>query len=293
MSITGSRESSGFIRGEEINQFSNAALGLTRGIMGVLNVTPDSFSDGGRYFDLDLAIEHGYQLVSQGADIVDVGGESSRPGAEPVPAPEELRRVIPVIKELSKVVRISIDTFKAEVASKAVEAGASLINDISSTLAPVAAKYGVGWVAMHMQGSPQTMQMHPYYSDVVEEVYKYLKEKVDWAHDLGIEEVWIDPGIGFGKMLDHNLAILKNLDRLSEIGVPLLVGTSRKAFLGRIARASLGVEVPPLERVDASMASCAWCFAYGAVMMRVHDVAETRELLTLLAWPKVQPVEVG
>lgn len=276
-----------------LTQFSNAALGLNRGIMGVLNVTPDSFSDGGKYFDLDLAIEHGFQLVSQGADIVDVGGESSRPGAEPVPAAEELRRVLPVIKELSKVARISIDTFKAEVASKAVEAGASLINDISSTLAPVAAESGAGWVAMHMQGSPQTMQMHPYYSDVVEEVYKYLKEKVDWAHELGIEEVWIDPGIGFGKTLDHNLAILKNLDRLSEIGVPLLVGTSRKAFLGRIAKASLGVEVPPLERVDASMASCAWCFAHGAVMMRVHDVAETRELLTLLDWPGQQHTEAN
>lgn len=274
-----------------LTEFSNPALGLTRGIMGVLNVTPDSFSDGGKYFDLDLAIEHGYQLVAQGSDIVDVGGESSRPGAEPVPAAEELRRVIPVIAELSKVVRISIDTFKADVAGKAVEAGASLINDISSSLAPVAAHYGVGWVAMHMQGSPQTMQRQPYYSDVVKEVYQYLKEKVDWANDLGIEEVWIDPGIGFGKTLDHNLAILKNLDSLTEIGVPLLVGTSRKAFLGRIAKASLGIEVPPPERIDVSMASCAWCFNYGAVMMRVHDVAETRELLTLLDWPRVQPVE--
>lgn len=264
--------------------FTGAALGREKGIMGVVNVTPDSFSDGGKYFNLDAAIEHGFELARQGADIIDVGGESSRPGAEPVSVEEELRRVIPVISELSREHRVSIDTFKPEVAAKSIEAGATLVNDISATLAPVAAEYQVGWVAMHMQGSPQTMQLSPQYANVVEEVYVYLENKVEWARGLGIPEVWIDPGIGFGKNLKHNLTILRNLGRLREIGVPLLVGTSRKAFLGKIAKRSLGVDVPPLQRTDASVASCAWCYMSGADMMRVHDVAETKELLTLLTW---------
>lgn len=262
--------------------FTDAASGKQKGIMGVVNVTPDSFSDGGKYFDLEAAIEHGFELARQGADIIDVGGESSRPGAEPVSVSEELRRVIPVIRELSREHRVSIDTFKSEVAAKAIEAGATLVNDISSTLAPIAAKYQVGWVAMHMQGGPQTMQLAPHYSNVVEEVYSYLESKVQWAIGLGISEVWIDPGIGFGKNLTHNLTILRNLNRLTDIGVPLLVGTSRKAFLGKIAKSSLGVDVPPLRRTDSSVASCAWCYIHGANMMRVHDVAETKELLTLL-----------
>lgn len=264
--------------------FTDAALGKQKGIMGVVNVTPDSFSDGGKYFDLDAAIEHGFELARQGADIIDVGGESSRPGAEPVSVAEELRRVIPVIAELSREHRVSIDTFKPEVAAKAIEAGATLVNDISATLAPVAAQYQVGWVAMHMQGSPQTMQHSPHYLNVVDEVCSYLENKVRWAGELGIPEVWIDPGIGFGKNLTHNLAILRNLSRLRDIGVPLLVGTSRKAFLGKIAKSSLGVDVHPLKRTDASVASCAWCYMHGADMMRVHDVAETKELLRLLTW---------
>lgn len=252
--------------------------------MGVLNVTPDSFSDGGRFFDIDSAINRGHELASLGADIIDVGGESSRPGAEAVSTSEELRRVIPVVSELSKNYRVSIDTFKPEVAAKAVEAGATLINDISAQLADVAASYGVGWVAMHMQGSPQTMQHNPYYDDVTSEVYEFLSQKVHWARDLGISEVWIDPGIGFGKNLSHNLALLRDLDHLTQIGVPILVGTSRKAFLGKLAKASIGVEVPPVARVEGSFSSCAWCYLHGAKMMRVHDVAETKELLTLLNW---------
>lgn len=265
--------------------FSDRANGFQRGIMGILNVTPDSFSDGGQFFDADIAIARGHDLAAQGADIIDVGGESSRPGAEPVPADEEMRRVIPVVSELSKSYRVSIDTFKPEVAAKAIEAGATMINDISANLAPVAAHYQVSWVAMHMQGSPQTMQKNPRYKDVVGDVYDYLVRKVEWARDLGIEDVWIDPGIGFGKNLDHNLILLKNLAKLTEIGVPLLVGTSRKAFLGRIAKASLGIDVQPSKRVAASVASCAWTFLHGATMMRVHDVKETRELLTLIDWP--------
>ncbi|MDA8081742.1 MAG: dihydropteroate synthase [Actinomycetota bacterium] len=264
--------------------FSDAAIGRRQGIMAILNVTPDSFSDGGRFFDVGSAIERGHQLAAMGADIIDVGGESSRPGAAPVPLKEELRRVIPVISELSKSYRVSVDTFKPEVASKAVEAGATLVNDISASLAAVAAEYNVGWVAMHMQGSPQTMQRNPHYEDVVGEVFDYLHRKVDWARDLGVKDLWADPGIGFGKNLTHNLALLAGLDQLSKLGVPILVGTSRKAFLGKIAQAATGRPVPPPERTEASVASCAWCFMHGATMMRVHDVAETRELLSLLSW---------
>ncbi len=264
--------------------FSDAAIGRKRGIMAILNVTPDSFSDGGRFFDVGAAIERGHQLAAMGADIIDVGGESSRPGAAPVPLEEELRRVIPVISELSRSYRVSVDTFKPEVAAKAVEAGATLVNDISASLAAVAAKYGVGWVAMHMQGSPQTMQRNPRYGDVVGEVFDYLNRKVDWARDLGVKDLWADPGIGFGKNLTHNLALLAGLDQLTKLGVPILVGTSRKAFLGKIAQAGTGRPVPPPERTEASVASCAWCFMHGATMMRVHDVVETRELLTLLSW---------
>ncbi|MCL4553334.1 MAG: dihydropteroate synthase [Candidatus Marsarchaeota archaeon] len=264
--------------------FSDAAIGRRQGIMAILNVTPDSFSDGGRFFDVGSAIERGHQLAAMGADIIDVGGESSRPGAAPVPLEEELRRVIPVISELSKSYRVSVDTFKPEVASRAVEAGATLVNDISASLAAVAAEYDVGWVAMHMQGSPQTMQRNPHYEDVVGEVFDYLQGKVDWARDLGVKDLWADPGIGFGKNLTHNLALLAGLDQLSKLGVPILVGTSRKAFLGKIAQAATGRPVPPPERTEASVASCAWCFMHGATMMRVHDVAETRELLSLLSW---------
>nr|MDA8080527.1 dihydropteroate synthase [Actinomycetota bacterium] len=213
--------------------FSDAAIGRRQGIMAILNVTPDSFSDGGRFFDVGSAIERGHQLAAMGADIIDVGGESSRPGAAPVPLEEELRRVIPVISELSKSYRVSVDTFKPEVASRAVEAGATLVNDISASLAAVAAEYDVGWVAMHMQGSPQTMQRNPHYEDVVGEVFDYLQGKVDWARDLGVKDLWADPGIGFGKNLTHNLALLAGLDQLSKLGVPILVGTSRKAFLGK------------------------------------------------------------
>lgn len=264
--------------------FSDAALGRAPGIMGVVNVTPDSFSDGGRYFDASAAIERGHALAAMGADIIDVGGESSRPGAKAVSAEEELRRVIPVVSELSKSYRVSVDTFKPEVAARAVEAGATLVNDISATLAGVAAEYRVGWVAMHMQGSPQTMQRRPHYHDVVAEVFTYLEEKIDWARQLGVRDIWIDPGIGFGKSFSHNLQLLAGFDKLTQLGVPVLVGTSRKAFLGRIAKASTGLDVPPSGRTVASVASCAWCYTHGATMMRVHDVAETKELLTLLTW---------
>ncbi|MGH9300959.1 MAG: dihydropteroate synthase, partial [Acidimicrobiales bacterium] len=195
-------------------------------VMGVLNVTPDSFSDGGRYFDHDSAVARGLAMVTEGADIIDVGGESSRPGADPVTEEEEKRRVLPVVAALAPHVRVSIDTVKDGVAEAAVEAGATLINDIGARLAPVAAACGVGWVAMHMQGKPSDMQVHPHYEDVVGEVVQFLSDRAVEAGVAGVDEVWLDPGIGFGKSLSHNLALLAELDRVVALGYPVLVGTS-------------------------------------------------------------------
>ncbi len=243
--------------------------------MGVLNVTPDSFSDGGRWLDPDAAVAHGLRMVAEGADVVDVGGESTRPGAEPVPADEELRRVLPVVEALAPRVRVSIDTRKPEVAEAAIEAGATLVNDVSASLAPVAAAAGVGWVAMHMQGDPRTMQQGPAYDDVVAEVRAFLVER---ASSSGVDEVWIDPGIGFGKTLEHNLTLLRHLGELVATGYPVVVGTSRKAFLGRLTG---GAEVD--DRVEASVATAAWSLSLGAAMVRVHDVAPTVTAARLLA----------
>jgi dihydropteroate synthase len=235
--------------------------------MGVLNVTPDSFSDGGRWLDPGAAVAHGLRMVSEGADVVDVGGESTRPGAEPVPADEELRRVLPVVEALAPHVRVSIDTRKPEVAEAAIAAGATLVNDVSASLAPVAAAGGAGWVAMHMQGDPRTMQVAPAYDDVVAEVRHFLVARAEAA---GVEEVWIDPGIGFGKTLEHNLALLRHLDELVATGWPVVVGTSRKGFLGRLTGGA-----PADDRVEAWVATAAWSMARGAAMVRVHDVAPT------------------
>jgi dihydropteroate synthase len=242
--------------------------------MGVLNVTPDSFSDGGRWLDPDAAVAHGLQMVAEGADVVDVGGESTRPGADPVTVDEELRRVLPVIGALAPHVRVSIDTRKAEVAESALEAGATLLNDVSASLAPVAAAAGAGWVAMHMQGDPRTMQDAPAYDDVVAEVTAFL---VGRAAAAGLDEVWIDPGIGFGKTLQHNLALLAHLGELVATGYPVVVGTSRKGFLG-----ALTAGAPSDDRVEASVATAAWALSQGAQMVRVHDVAPTVEAARLL-----------
>ncbi len=243
--------------------------------MGVLNVTPDSFSDGGRWLDPDAAVAQGLRMVADGADVIDVGGESTRPGAEPVPADEELRRVLPVVEVLASHARVSIDTRKPEVAEAAIEAGATLVNDVSASLAPVAAAAGVGWVAMHMQGDPRTMQQAPAYDDVVAEVRAFLVER---ASSSGVDEVWIDPGIGFGKTLEHNLTLLRHLGELVATGYPVVVGTSRKAFLGRLTG---GAEVH--DRVEASVATAAWSLSQGAAMVRVHDVAPTVTAARLLA----------
>ena len=204
-------------------------------MMGILNVTPDSFSDGGLWLDRDRAVARAQVMIEEGADVVDVGGESTRPGADPVTVDEELRRVVPVIEALAGQIRLSVDTTKPEVAEAAVEAGASLINDVSASLWPVAARTGAGWVAMHRQGSPTTMQSDPHYDDVVAEVTGLLVDRAREARAAGVDEVWIDPGIGFGKTVDHNVRLLASLEDLVDTGYPVVVGTSRKTFLGHLA----------------------------------------------------------
>lgn len=256
-----------------------SALGR-RLVMGVVNVTPDSFSDGGRWFEPDAAIAHGHVLFDEGADIVDVGGESTRPGADEVPEDEELRRVVPVVEALTDRGRVSIDTRKEVVARAAIAAGATLLNDISASLWPVAAELGVGWVAMHMQGTPQTMQQRPHYDDVVAEVSAFLEAKAREAVAAGIDEVWLDPGFGFGKTMAHNLTLLRHLDRIVDLGFPVVVGLSRKATLGWLLAASdarvLGGEatepVPADDRLEGSIATQVWALQAGARMIRAHDV---------------------
>jgi dihydropteroate synthase len=249
-------------------------------VMGVVNVTPDSFSDGGLYLDHEAAVAHGLALVAEGADVVDVGGESTRPGADPVPDAEEVRRVVPVVEALSAHVRVSIDTRKASVAEAAVAAGATLVNDVSASLHEVAAAGGVGWVAMHMQGDPRTMQRDPRYDDVVDDVGTFLQGRAEAAVAAGVEEVWLDPGIGFGKTVTHNLALLARLDELVARGYPVLVGTSRKRFLGELLARADGLDggagsVPPEDRIEGSVATAVWSWTAGARMVRAHDVAAT------------------
>jgi dihydropteroate synthase len=236
--------------------------------MGILNVTPDSFSDGGRYLDPDAAIAHGLAMVADGAAVIDVGGESTRPGATPVHEAEERRRVLPVIEALAPHVRVSIDTRHASVAEAAIAAGATLVNDVSATLHRVAAAHGVGWIAMHMRGEPSTMQDDPRYGDVVGEVRDYLVARAEEARAAGVDEIWVDPGIGFGKTVEHNLALLHRLDELAGAGFPVVVGTSRKGFLGVLTDGA-----PVDDRLEASLATAVVAAARGASMVRVHDVA--------------------
>jgi len=249
-------------------------------VMGVLNVTPDSFSDGGRWFDPDAAVGHGLGLVAEGADIVDVGGESTRPGAAPVSEAEERRRVVDVVAALAPHVRVSIDTRKRGVAEAAVAAGATLVNDVSASLWAVAAAAGpgIGWMAMHMQGEPATMQAAPSYADVVHDVRSFLVARASAARDGGVEEVWIDPGIGFGKTFEHNLVLLRRLGTLVDTGFPVAVGTSRKSFLGRLLGGA-----PVDDRLEGSVATAVWAVAQGAGMVRVHDVEATVRAIGLVA----------
>lgn len=257
--------------------------------MGVLNVTPDSFSDGGAWLDLDAAVAHGLALVARGAAIVDVGGESTRPGARPVSIDEELRRVVPVVEALASPVaaagaRISVDTRHAEVAEAAAGAGARIINDVSASLHDVAARTGTVWIAMHMQGEPGTMQDDPVYDDVVEDVLAALLDAADRGRAAGVEEVWVDPGIGFGKTFAHNWTLLAHLDRFVASGLPVVVGASRKGFLGEaLADADgAGQPVPPLDRIEGSVTTAMWAAALGVHAVRVHDVAETARALAHL-----------
>jgi dihydropteroate synthase len=248
-------------------------------VMGVINVTPDSFYDGGKRFDSARAVADGFEMIDSGAEILDIGGESTRPGAQPVSLDEELRRVLPVIRELRKEsdVPISIDTYKEAVARAALDAGADIVNDISAlrfdpAMAALVAREGVPLILMHMQGVPRTMQREPHYRDVVGEVRDFLAERVRSANQAGIaqEQIIIDPGIGFGKTLTHNLALLKNLQSLKSLGQPLLIGVSRKAFIGKILNAAA-----PEERLEGSLAAAVASALTGANILRVHDVSET------------------
>ncbi|NQU11520.1 dihydropteroate synthase [bacterium] len=260
--------------------------------MGVLNVTPDSFSDGGRFVDLDRAVAHGQEMIAAGADIIDVGGESSRPGAEPVIAEEELRRVLPVIEQLAAAWReprpsggtISIDTTKAVVAEACLAAGARIVNDISAlrfdpAMADVVQGAGAGVVLMHMQGTPGTMQQQPRYADVVREVREFLAERLAWAEAREIDrrQIAVDPGLGFGKTVDHNLALLARLEGLQELGCALVVGSSRKSFIGRVLDRDVD------QRLWGSAATVAWAAAHGARVVRVHDVAAMADVVRMIA----------
>jgi len=260
-------------------------LSLTRPlIMGIVNITPDSFSDGGKYYDPFRAIEHGRQLIADGADILDIGGESSRPGAEPVTEEMELRRVLPVIEALSTTgIPLSVDTVKPEVMRRAVVAGAAIINDIAALQAPgaldAAAAGNAAVVLMHMQGTPASMQQAPHYSDVVGEVKSFLAARIAAAVAAGIDRnrIAIDPGFGFGKLLEHNLALLRHLGAFAELDCPLLVGLSRKSmFKGFSTR---GMD----QRTPASVAGALLAAQRGAHILRVHDVAATRDALAVLA----------
>lgn len=254
-------------------------------LMGIVNVTPDSFSDGGSWLDPDDAVAHGRRLRAEGADVVDVGGESTRPGAEAVGEAVERERVVPVIAALSREGAVSIDTMKASVAEAALDAGAAYVNDVTALrydgdLAALVAERGVRCCLMHMQGDPRSMQTDPRYGDVVEDVKAFLSERVEAALAAGIaqDRIDLDPGIGFGKELHHNLLLLKRLDELVALGLPVLVGTSRKSFLGRLTGRS-----QPHERVVASTATSVMALERGAVAFRVHDVAAHADALAVAA----------
>jgi dihydropteroate synthase len=247
-------------------------------VMGVLNVTPDSFSDGGRWSDPGAAVERGLEMAAQGADIVDVGGESTRPGAEPVSEQVERARVVGVVRSLAPHVRVSVDTRRRLGHRAAVEAGATMVNDVSATLWPVAAEAGVAWVAMHMKGEPRTMQESPVYGDVAREVRLFLVERAAAAQAGGVKEVWVDPGIGFGKTLAHNLEVLGRLGELVAEGFPVVVGTSRKSFIGHLTGGA-----PPDDRLEGSLATAVWAMTRGAAMVRAHDIPATVEAARLVA----------
>lgn len=252
-------------------------------VLGILNVTPDSFSDGGEHLDLERAVARALAMLDEGADLIDVGGESTRPGAAAVSMDEEIRRVVPVIEAIADRCPVSIDTRHEAVARAAVSAGATIINDVSASLAEVAADTGAGWIAMHMQGLPENMQVNPSYASVVDEVLGYLVERADHARSIGVANVWIDPGFGFGKTLEHNIALLAATGRFVATGHPVAIGTSRKSMLGSLLAASDGVDgVDVDDRVEASVATACHAAMHGADLLRVHDVAPTARALMVL-----------
>jgi dihydropteroate synthase len=252
-------------------------------LMGVVNVTPDSFSDGGLFLEPEAAIQHGTQLARDGAEILDVGGESTRPGADEVPVEEEIARTQPVVSDLTGLRHtVSIDTSKAAVAEAALDAGATIVNDVTALrgdpeIGGLCAERDAGLVLMHMQGTPRTMQEDPRYDDVVDDVRAFLAERLEFAIAAGVaeERIWLDPGIGFGKTLNHNLELLRRLDELRALGRPLVVGTSRKSFIGKID----GSEAD--ERIGGTIASSVLAAAEGADVLRVHDVAEVAQALAM------------
>lgn len=259
-------------------------LGERTLLMGVLNVTPDSFSDGGRFYDKDKAIAHGLKMVEEGADIIDIGGESTRPGSKPLGLEEELRRVLPVIEALAKEtdVPISIDTYKSEVARRAIGVGAQIINDISGLnfdpeLALVAAREKTPIVLMHIRGTPETMQKDVHYDSLFSEIITYLREGIQRAESAGVdpEQIVVDPGIGFGKTLEHNLLLIKHLSEFRVLGKPILLGTSRKTFIGKI------LDTPPDQRLEGTLSSIAIGVLNGAHIIRSHDVLQAKRAIAV------------
>jgi dihydropteroate synthase len=261
-------------------------LGERTLVMGIVNVTPDSFSDGGMFADADAAVKHGLQLLEEGADVLDVGGESTRPGSDPVGEDEELARVLPVVEGLRREAPeavLSVDTRKAAVASEALATGADVVNDVGAGADPrmlgVVESARAGMVMMHMQGEPKTMQSEPRYGDVVSEVRSFLAERLSGAVAAGIgrDRLCIDPGIGFGKNLQHNLALLRSIGSFRELGVPVLVGVSRKRFVGDLSGAG-----DPAQRLEGSVAAAVWCASQGVEILRVHDVGSTVRALRVV-----------
>jgi dihydropteroate synthase len=277
--------------------------GARPAVMGIVNVTPDSFSDGGRFLDPDDAVAHGIELAAQGADALDVGGESTRPGAAPVPADEELARVVPVVERLAAAtnVPVSVDTTKSAVARAALEAGATIVNDVSAgrldpAILRVTADAGAGYVVMHMQGEPRTMQVDPRYDDVVAEVGDFLVERIEFARAAGVGPgaMAADPGIGFGKTVEHNLQLLAGLRALAaRVEVPVMVGTSRKTFIGRVLARATGApeDLPVDQREEGTLATVVWAVERGASIVRVHDVLPAVRAVRLL--DAMQAAEAG
>ena len=257
------------------------AFGQRTLIMGVLNVTPDSFSEEGRYFEVDSAIAHAKRMVDEGADIIDIGGESSRPGALSISADEELARVLPVVEGLASEipVPISIDTYKANVARRALQAGAHIVNDITalsgdSDMASVVSEMHAGLVLMHMKGNPRTMQHSPAYQNVISDILRFFQERIAEAENNGIhpDSILVDPGIGFGKTTEHNLEILRRLRDFQSLNKPILIGTSKKSFIGKI------LDIPVNERMEGTAATITWAISQGADVVRVHDVKPMRRV---------------